>query len=405
MTNSDNINLELLNPSKNWTIGVNDYVKHLKEIKTINQTIINKLDVSGIDISNNLQILSGKLLGPSNLIIDPKPYDDISGSVTIYGDLNVKGVTTTVNSSNVDISDSILTLNKGDENSFSQYSGIEIYLGNNPRPKLIWNNNELANKQWELKYDNENDDNSFNDLKIKDLYSQNIINSEELNVSGHTTLQDLSAGATDISNGLIVTGNSIFHNDLYINGDLSVNNDINLTRNLYVNGNFFIDNTEISTYLLESSSNQLVSSNTFTDISRLVLTTDLIDCSDILYQEIIPSKNNKQILVSINFNYLCSVAYKERISIQILRFRYDNSTLTVLKQNNNLGSLNGTGEFIGNYSCSFLDRPLSNSSVKYFVKFNLESNESQTPQGIININTNSDLNDSNGSSSISLIEF
>lgn len=404
MTNSDNINLELLNPSKNWTIGVNDYVKHLKEIKTINQTIINKLDVSGIDISNNLQILSGKLLGPSNLIIDPKPYDDISGSVTIYGDLNVKGVTTTVNSSNVDISDSILTLNKGDENSFSQYSGIEIYLGNNPRPKLIWNNNESF-KEWQLKYDNENDDNSFNDLKIKDLYSQNIINSEELNVSGHTTLQDLSAGATDISNGLIVTGNSIFHNDLYINGDLSVNNDINLTRNLYVNGNFFIDNTEISTYLLESSSNQLVSSNTFTDISRLVLTTDLIDCSDILYQEIIPSKNNKQILVSINFNYLCSVAYKERISIQILRFRYDNSTLTVLKQNNNLGSLNGTGEFIGNYSCSFLDRPLSNSSVKYFVKFNLESNESQTPQGIININTNSDLNDSNGSSSISLIEF
>lgn len=405
MTNSDNINLELLNPSKNWTIGVNDYVKHLKEIKTINQTIINKLDVSGIDISNNLQILSGKLLGPSNLIIDPKPYDDISGSVTIYGDLNVKGVTTTVNSSNVDISDSILTLNKGDENSFSQYSGIEIYLGNNPRPKLIWNNNELANKQWELKYYDANDANSFNDLKIKDLYSQNIINSEELNVSGHTTLQDLSAGATDISNGLIVTGNSIFHNDLYINGDLSVNNDINLTRNLYVNGNFFIDNTEISTYLLESSSNQLVSSNTFTDISRLVLTTDLIDCSDILYQEIIPSKNNKQILVSINFNYLCSVAYKERISIQILRFRYDNSTLTVLKQNNNLGSLNGTGEFIGNYSCSFLDRPLSNSSVKYFVKFNLESNESQTPQGIININTNSDSNDSNGSSSISLIEF
>lgn len=404
-----NINLELLNPTKNWTIGVGRN-SQLKEIKTFNETITNKLDVSGIEISNNLVISSGIIFGPPDLVIDPNPHFNIGGQVTIRGDLVVEGITTTVNSSSVDISDSILTLNKGDETSFSQYSGFEIYLGNsNPKPQLLWNNNDSPlslSKQWQLKYDNANDDdNSFNDLKIKNLYSQNIINSEELNVSGHTTLQDLSAGATDISNGLIVTGNSIFHNDLYINGDLSVNNDINLTRNLYVNGNFFINNTELSTYLLESSSNQLVSSNTFTDISRLVLTTDWIDCSDILYQEITPTKNNKQILVSINFNYLCSVAYKERISIQILRFRSDNLQTTVLKQNNNLGSLNGTGEFIGNYSCSFLDRPLSNSLVKYFVKFKIETNESQIPQGIININNASDSDNANGSSSISLIEF
>ena len=224
-------------------------------------------------------------------------------------------------------------------------------------------------------------------------------------VNGHSTLQDLSAGTTDISNGLIVAGNSIFRNDLYINGDLSINNDINLTRNLYVNGNFFIDNTELSTYLLESSSNKLSSSNTFTDISRLVLTTEWVDCSDILYQEITPTKNNKQILVSIDFNYLCSVAYQERISIQILRYRSDNLTLTVIKENINLGSLNAAGEFIGNYSCSFFDRPLSSLLVKYFVKFKLETNESQIPQGIININTAHNSEDASGSSSISLIEF
>ena len=245
MTNSDNINLELLNPSKNWTIGVNNYVKHLKEIKTINQTIINKLDVSGIDISNNLQILSGKLLGPSNLIIDPKPHFNIGGQVTIYGDLVVEGVTTTVNSTSVDICDSILTLNKGDETSFSQYSGIEIYLGNsNPKPQLLWNNNDsplTLSKQWQLKYDNANDDdNSFNDLKIKNLYSKNIINSEELNVSGHTTLQDLSAGATDISNGLVVNGLTQLNHDLIVNGhstlqDLSAGA-TDISNGLVVNG-------------------------------------------------------------------------------------------------------------------------------------------------------------------------
>ena len=391
-----NINLELLNPTKNWTIGVGRN-NRLKEIRTIDQVILNKLDVSGIEISNNLLISSGMLFGPSDLIIDPQPHFNIGGQVTIKGNLLVEGTTTTVNSSSVDICDNIITLNKGDETSFSQESGIEIYLGNMPKPQLLWNNNigdSNRSKQWQLKYDNAGDnDNSFNNLKIKNLYSQNIINSEELNVSGHTTLQDVSSGAIDISNGLVVNGNSIFKNNLDIEGDLSIN------------GNFFIDNTELSTYLLEASSNQVVSLNTFTDISRLTSTADLIDCSDILFQTITPTKNNKQILVSMNFNYLCSAAYRERISIQILRFRYDNSETTVLKQNNNLGPKNSAGEFIGNYSCSFIDNPVSISSVKYFVKFRLENNESQIPQGIININNASYSDNANGSSSISLIEF
>tara|TARA_R110002072_G_scaffold218990_1_gene376634 strand:- start:1529 stop:2710 length:1182 start_codon:yes stop_codon:yes gene_type:complete len=391
-----NINLELLNPSKNWTIGIGRN-NQLKEIRTIDQIILNKLDVSGIEISNNLVISSGMLFGPSDLIIDPLPHFNIGGQVTIKGNLLVEGTTTTVNSSSVDICDNIITLNKGDETSFSQESGIEIYLGNSPKPQLLFHNNDgdsSRSNQWQLKYDNANDnDNSFNNLKIKNLYSQNIINSHELNVSGHTTLQDVSAGATDISNGLVVNGNSIFKNNLDVEGDLSIN------------GNFFIDNTELSTYLLEASSNQVVSSNTFTVNSRLTLTADLIDCSDILFQTITPTKNNKQILVSMDFNYLCSAAYDERINIQICRFRLSDSTITLLKQNNNLGPKNSAGEFIGNYSCSFLDSPVSNSLVKYFVKFRLENNNSEIPQGITNINTASGTTNSNGSSSISLIEF
>ena len=426
-----NINLELLNPTKNWTIGVGRNAQ-LKEIKTINQTIINKLDVFRIDISNNLQILSGKLLGPSNLIIDPKPYNDISGSVTIYGDLKVRGVTTTVNSSNVDISDSILTLNKGDENSFSQYSGFEIYLGGSAKPQLLWNNNELPNKQWELKYDNANDyDNSFNDLKIKDLYSQNITNSEELNVSGHSILQDLSAGATDISNGLFVSGLTQLNNELIVSGhttlqDLSagaidisnslnvkgittidnnllVQQDLSVNQNINFNGKLLYNNSSISNYLLDNSLNNIQVKNSF-DVSNIYITDDnkYVDCSNNFSLSIKPSSVSRKILVNFNFNYYCSDAYDEQMHIQIYRKEISGSNEVIILDNKNLGTINGCG-YYGNYSCSYLDQPITSESIKYYVKFKLNSYSSYTnlAQGIVNINTN----DENGSSSISLIEF
>ena len=151
--------------------------------------------------------------------------------------------------------------------------------------------------------------------------------------------------------------------------------------------------------LVGANSNKVEFSNIFTQTDRLILTTDWVDCSDILYKNIIPTNNNKKLLVSINFNYKCSVAYQERISIRVVRS--NQYTNLILKENTNLGPLNAAGEFIGNYSCNFIDLPNTNLLIKYYIIFKLETNDSEVPQGIININTDSNL----GSSSITIIEM
>ena len=104
--------------------------------------LANNLDVSGMITSDGgIQIGSGVLGGriyksatPYELIIDPfaKEADgsttqDASGQVTIMGDLVVRGNTTTIYSTNVDISDVLLTLASGSTNALkSNNAGIQL---------------------------------------------------------------------------------------------------------------------------------------------------------------------------------------------------------------------------------------------------------------------------------------
>ena len=104
--------------------------------------LANNLDVSGMITSDGgIQIGSGVLGGriyksatPYELIIDPfaKEADgsttqDASGQVTIMGDLVVRGNTTTIYSTNVDISDVLLTLASGSTNALkSNNAGISL---------------------------------------------------------------------------------------------------------------------------------------------------------------------------------------------------------------------------------------------------------------------------------------
>ena len=104
--------------------------------------LANNLDVSGMITSDGgIQIGSGVLGGriyksatPYELIIDPfaKEEDgsttqDASGQVTIMGNLVVRGNTTTIYSTNVDISDVLLTLASGSTNALkSNNAGISL---------------------------------------------------------------------------------------------------------------------------------------------------------------------------------------------------------------------------------------------------------------------------------------
>ena len=118
------------------------------------------LDVSGtITSEGGIQIGSGlyggkiyKSLNPYELVIDPFGIDpsgnisDASGQVTIMGDLVVRGNTTTISSTNIDISDIKLTLASASGSDSSLGSGGGIELGNG-YASMLWNS---GSQKWEF---------------------------------------------------------------------------------------------------------------------------------------------------------------------------------------------------------------------------------------------------------------
>ena len=103
--------------------------------------ITHDLSVNGDIFSNNL-ILNGELHGPSTFIIDPKPIDDISGTVQIKGNLQVLGNQTTIHSTIVDICDNRIRLNA--LNNLD--AGIDVSI-NDTTKSFIY---ETSNNTWKI---------------------------------------------------------------------------------------------------------------------------------------------------------------------------------------------------------------------------------------------------------------
>ena len=85
--------------------------------------------------------------GGSTITIDPSATGDATGDVVIAGSLTVQGTTTSVNSNEVNIGDSIIKLNADETGAASQNGGIEIERGTDANVSFIWN--ESDNK-WDL---------------------------------------------------------------------------------------------------------------------------------------------------------------------------------------------------------------------------------------------------------------
>jgi hypothetical protein len=69
------------------------------------------------------------------------------GVVVISGDLTVNGTTTSVNSNEVNIGDSIILLNSDETGTPSQDGGIEIERGTSANVQFVWNESDTA---WDL---------------------------------------------------------------------------------------------------------------------------------------------------------------------------------------------------------------------------------------------------------------
>lgn len=75
--------------------------------------------------------LTGTLYGPSNFIIDPAAFGDDTGTVSILGNLQVQGTTTTVNSTIVEIEDKNIVLAKSATDAAqANGGGITVNGGN-----------------------------------------------------------------------------------------------------------------------------------------------------------------------------------------------------------------------------------------------------------------------------------
>ena len=132
------------------------------------------------------------------------------------------------------------------------------------------------------------------------------------------------------------------------------------------------------------------------DISSITTTNNSIqDLSSLFFNTIVPSKNNSNILVTINANLYCSYALEERISVELWR------DLSMLTQSNNLGSTIATGGLTIPFNLTYLDLPNNNTLTKYYLKYQIENNNSLEEMGLINIQTSQN----NGFSNIILREI
>ena len=97
------------------------------------------IDVSGsIAVDSNITI-GGYLRGPSNLIIDPADYDSVTGTVTILGNLQVDGTTTTINSTTLTVDDKNIVIASGSANATaSDSAGITIDLGTDGEATILY---------------------------------------------------------------------------------------------------------------------------------------------------------------------------------------------------------------------------------------------------------------------------
>lgn len=106
-----------------------------------------------VDMIADTLTLTGNLQVDGNTVLGNEPTDTttingvttINGNTSINGDLVVTGTTTTVNSNEVNIGDSIILLNSDEVGTPTQDGGIEIERGTLNNVSLYW---DEAQDQW-----------------------------------------------------------------------------------------------------------------------------------------------------------------------------------------------------------------------------------------------------------------
>ena len=95
--------------------------------------------------------MTGTLKGPASFTLDPLGHGDNTGTVIIAGNLQVDGVTTTINSTTLSVDDLNLVLGDGSTNAASSNGGgITLDLGTDGLATILY---DSANDRWVLNKD------------------------------------------------------------------------------------------------------------------------------------------------------------------------------------------------------------------------------------------------------------
>ena len=121
---------------------------HITGLSTRNLTTA---DIGALDRGNLTVVDSTISSTDSTITIDPATTG-VGGTVIIAGDLTVQGVTTTINSNEVNIGDSVLVLNSDATGSASSNAGLEIERGDDANITFLWNE---TNDRFEITDENE----------------------------------------------------------------------------------------------------------------------------------------------------------------------------------------------------------------------------------------------------------
>lgn len=329
--------IELLNPNRQWNIG--------------SKGQLNQLDVNGnLSVANDLSV---------------------NNNLNING--NIKLTNTNTNIANVYGPETII---------------IDPHLHDNISGKVIING----------------------DLEVKGI--ETIINSQTVEVSDNiirlnANYHSLGEGGIEVLDSNDNLKKFTWKNDLQewsLNGEKlrasEFIGDLSGSATLFDgSGSSYYLNYDNLYNKPDVSDRNIVTKNTLDSSNNLTISTNIQDLSGIFYNSISPSKNISKIMINLKLTYFCSVAYKERINIELWREN------TLLSKDINVGCINATGGFTNSYSINMIDVPGSIDPQKYYIKYQLENNNSGIEQGIVNINTELINSNVNGSSCLTLYEL
>lgn len=231
-------------------------------------------------------------------------------------------------------------------------------------------------------------------------------------------LTDISSGTTNVkTNNLTITTNDTINidaSDVIIDtSNVRFTGIENWGKESYNNYVIAYDHTKNRIKLAPGGGSSIVS-NKFdysvdSDLSTNVSMTSYKDLSNILFNQISinKTKDSRNVLVCVKFNYFHSIGYGETMDVQICRQTISSDTgkpllvEDIIGEDLSLGTTNATGGTKSIYSASFIDSytfagnnvaPGKYDTIKYYVKYSFPSVRQETSNygqlGIIDITGN-----------------